>query len=241
MVLCELFDMMVAGDVKGGKNPRQPTEEQQEAFLYWTRRGEPITSEERDSILAGMPPGEPTSNAEWAAFWTDWRGAWREAASWARKGGWNDEADGIDAELRDLPTDPMDEGYHHAVRAAAERVTAVLNGIVPVPQPPAAVPDDSAWVRSCPTIWREHLKTNKGLDKFRTAHPDMFRNKGKRRLEIHLAKWTKYWDARDKAGFEALDGDLQSVADNPDVQHEALIGAVERMADLRAKKRAGKR
>ncbi|MGA2032942.1 MAG: hypothetical protein ABSG68_11835 [Thermoguttaceae bacterium] len=103
-----------------------------------------------------------------------------------------------------------------------------------------AVPDDSAWVRSSPSIWSEHFRNNKELTGFRADHADMFRNRSKNRLEIHAGKWAAYWAARAKAGFETLDGDLQSVADDPDVQDEALVEAMQRMAEVRARKQAKK-
>ena len=103
--------------------------------------------------------------------------------------------------------------------------------------PAAAVADESAWVPAA-TLWRDRFDTMKELAKFRENHPDMFRNPSRRRLNIHAGKWTAFWAARDKVGFEALDGNLQSVADDPDVQKETIAGAIRRMAAIRAKKRA---
>jgi hypothetical protein len=81
------------------------------------------------------------------------------------------------------------------------------------------------------------------MEKFRKGHPEMFRNPSPNRLEIHAGKWAAYWAARGKAGFDALDGDLESIADDPAVQDGALAGAIQRMAEARAekKKQAGKR
>lgn len=107
-------------------------------------------------------------------------------------------------------------------------------------RPPAATEaDESAWVPAA-TLWRDRFETMKELAKFRENHTNMFRNPSPRRLKIHAGKWTAFWAARDKAGFEALDGNLQSVADDPDVQEEAIAGAIQRVAAIRAKKQAGK-
>ena len=103
----------------------------------------------------------------------------------------------------------------------------------------AAAVDDSAWVPAT-TLWRDKLENNRQLTKFKADHPEMFRNPSKNRLEIHAAKWVAFWAARDKSGFDSLDGNLQSVADDRTVQEETLLGAAQRMAALRAKKKAGK-
>jgi hypothetical protein len=108
------------------------------------------------------------------------------------------------------------------------------------PPKPAAAADDSAWVLSSPSIWQIRLENNKALTEFRKQHGDMFRNPSRNRLEIHAAKWAAFWTARDKAGFETLDGNLQSVADDPAVQEETLAGIMQRAAAIRAKKKAGK-
>ena len=107
------------------------------------------------------------------------------------------------------------------------------------PAATATAADETAWVPAA-TLWRDRFETMKELAKFRENHPDMFRNPSPRRLKIHAGKWTAFWASRDKAGFEALDGNLQSVADDPDVQEEAIAGAMQRAAAIRAKKRAGK-
>lgn len=105
---------------------------------------------------------------------------------------------------------------------------------------PQAAPADSPWVPSSPAIWSSRLKSNKELSEFRKQHKYMFRNPSPRRLEIHAAKWAAYWAARDRAGFEALDGDPQSVADDPAVQDEVIAGAMQRMAESREEKRRQK-
>ena len=69
----------------------------------------------------------------------------------------------------------------------------------------------------------------------------MFRNPTKFKLLIHAARWDRYWADRERAGFEALDGDLPSVADDPSVGEDALAAALQRAAKLAAKKKAGKR
>jgi len=158
------------------------------------------------------------------------------------------QARGIYDELRRLPDEIVNwerfQDDQDETRDAAEQVKVILTAIRPDasggPMAKAVVPDDSAWVRSSPSIWKDHLKTNKRLSKFRTDHPDMFRNQGNRRLEIHMGKWAVYWTTRANAGFEALDGDLQSVADDPNVQDEALAGAIQRTAEIRAEKKSGK-
>ena len=111
------------------------------------------------------------------------------------------------------------------------------------PQPEADVPqtpeDDSAWVTAA-TLWHDRFTTIKEVHNFRADHPEMFRNPSPYKLQIHAAKWATYWASRQKAGFEALDDNSQSIADDPNVQDETLLGAAERIAELRAKKRAGK-
>jgi len=100
---------------------------------------------------------------------------------------------------------------------------------------------DTPWVPAH-TLWKDKFTTNKELAKFRKEHPRMFRNPSPRRLEIHAGLWALYWAARDKAGFEALDGDLPSLADDPDAQEVFLEGAAKRLKKLQAeKKQDGKR
>ena len=106
--------------------------------------------------------------------------------------------------------------------------------------PPDGSPaDPSPWVPAA-TLWRDRFDTIRKVARFRAEHADMFRNPSPRRLEIHAAKWVAYWAGRNKVGFASLDGQLPSVADDPDVQDEALAKAMERAAAIRAKKKAGK-
>jgi hypothetical protein len=118
-------------------------------------------------------------------------------------------------------------------------IAAAAAALDVMPVPATAVDDDSPWVQAH-TLWPAHFTTIKEVAKFRTQHPKMFRNPSRNRLEIHAAKWAAFWAARDKDGFDAMDGNLRSIADNHDVQDEALSRAMQRMAEARAKKQAGK-
>ena len=47
-------------------------------------------------------------------------------------------------------------------------------------------PDESAWVRSSPSIWGQRFQTNKELTKFREdGHSEMFRNRGRQLIHPH--------------------------------------------------------
>ncbi len=107
------------------------------------------------------------------------------------------------------------------------------------PLPAEVVNDSGAWVTAA-TLWREKFGSRKEMEKFRSKHPEMFRNPSPNRLEIHSGKWTRYWADRDKAGFNSLDGELPSVADDPRVQDQALLEAAARAKRLREKKRREK-
>ena len=97
----------------------------------------------------------------------------------------------------------------------------------------------SSWVPAN-QLWTAKFSSNRELTKFRRQHPEMFRNPSTFKLEIHAGLWARYWAEREKAGFEALEGHLPSVADDPAVQEDALAAAAQRAAQLRAKKKAGK-
>ena len=89
------------------------------------------------------------------------------------------------------------------------------------------VDDLSSWVPAN-TLWQEKFSKYKDLTRFRQQHPEMFRNPSEFKLEIHAGLWARHWASRDKAGFEALNGELPSVADDPAVQRDALAAAAQR-------------
>ncbi|MGI6415053.1 MAG: hypothetical protein ACOX1P_05230 [Thermoguttaceae bacterium] len=98
---------------------------------------------------------------------------------------------------------------------------------------------ESPWVPAF-QLWKAQFRTMKEVDRFREKHPEMFRNPSRYRLEIHARRWLTYWSERNNAGFESLDGDMPSIADDPTVQQETLKDAARRMGELRAKKRSKK-
>lgn len=98
---------------------------------------------------------------------------------------------------------------------------------------------DGPWVPAG-TLWHDKFSTNRELTRFREQHPEMFHNPSTYKLEIHAARWAKYWAEHDKAGFDSLDGDAPSVADDPDIQSDAIAEALQRAAALRQKKQTGK-
>lgn len=99
--------------------------------------------------------------------------------------------------------------------------------------------DPSSWVTAS-TLWKERFTTIKEVTKFREKHPDMFRNPSKFKLDIHAGLWSRHWADRDKTSFETLNGELPSVADDPDIQDDALAAAAKRMAAIRQKNQSGK-
>jgi hypothetical protein len=98
--------------------------------------------------------------------------------------------------------------------------------------------NSSAWVPAN-TLWPDRFTTHKQLSKFRAAHPEMFRNPSRNRLEIHAAHWTRYWAQRSNAAFDTLGDEVPSLADDPDAPEEFLAMARQRMGKLREKKQAG--
>lgn len=108
------------------------------------------------------------------------------------------------------------------------------------PDDPPKQQDDSAWVPAA-TLWPGRFEKYKELGKFRKRHPEMFRNPSDYKLEIHSGLWTRYWDTQDKAGFDALDNEPASIADDPEVSEEFLAEAAQRMVTIRSQKQLGKR
>ena len=112
--------------------------------------------------------------APWNEVCQGWPADACKAAAVLRELGQTEKADGIDRELqqasrRDSGLEPLEE-YGNVTKKAARQVREILEAIIrDAPGGPQAAPDDSAWVRSSPTIWRERLKTNKGLEKFRDS------------------------------------------------------------------------
>ena len=168
---------------------------------------------------------------------------WRDAAWSIVSNGENDSLDGCWWLLHT-------ENLCHAlvVPTAAQPIRQAADALVKwceaqsVDAPPkdqGGADDPSSWVPAN-QLWTEKFSSNKELTKFRRQHPEMFRNPSKFKLKIHAGLWARYWADRDKAGFKALDGDLPSVADDPNVQEDALAAATQRMASLRAKKKARK-
>ena len=105
-----------------------------------------------------------------------------------------------------------------------------------------APPPDSPWVPAI-NLWLFRFKSRKGrasLNHFREQHPEMFRNPSRYKLEIHAPLWTTHWAEKDAAAFDSLDGDPESIADDPDNQAEFLQGAADVVGKLRAEKKAGK-
>ena len=96
---------------------------------------------------------------------------------------------------------------------------------------------DSAWVKAN-TLWRDRFTNIREVNRFREGHPGMFRNPSKFKLEIHAGLWAAYWAEHDKACSESLDGEPNSIADDPNAQSEFIAGAIERLNPIRAKKKA---
>ena len=166
--LFELHDLMVADktppEVKG-RGKHRPTKTQYMALLYGTklrrrkrpdepldeRRGKPLTDEEREAILADWDPGEPLTDAGWAALQFALRGGWqessRQAAVWLRNAGQTVEADGIDAALSRLADEPREAtglaGYREAMHTAAGHVRTILTTCLEE-RPPAGKPPEAA-------------------------------------------------------------------------------------------------
>jgi hypothetical protein len=143
---------------------------------------------------------------------------------------------------------PVSWEKHSEQLREALRLYLSARGYPVVSSPPAAKTeqdkgnggdDSTSWVPAN-QLWTEKFTSNKELTKFRQQHPEMFRNPSRYKLEIHAGLWARYWADHDKAGFEALDGNLPSVADDPTVQEDALEAAMQRAARVRAKKEAGK-
>ena len=93
-------------------------------------------------------------------------------------------------------------------------------------------------------LWREKFSDYAKAKRFLAAHPEIrTRKPSVQRLEIHAADWAKFWAEQDRNSFDNLAGDSErpSIADDPDMEKNFLAGADERLAAVRAKKRAGKK
>ena len=100
---------------------------------------------------------------------------------------------------------------------------------------------DSAWVTAA-ILWPEKFQGRKGpngLDRFREKHPEMFRNPTRYKLEIHAGRWVTYWHELEQKASDSLGEPPESIADDPEAQTEFLEGAADRIAKLRAEKKAG--
>jgi len=145
-----------------------------------------------------------------------------------------------------LPILPDDAPGHVVIGAALAYLDEFLRLYDPAGAPPqAAVPGEpgdnvSPWVLSSRSLWGEKLSSNKKLAEFQRDHPEMFRRRGKFKLEIHMGQWAQYWVRQERTASRALDGNLPSVADDPTIGENALAAAMQRAAQIRAKKKAGK-
>jgi hypothetical protein len=99
----------------------------------------------------------------------------------------------------------------------------------------AVPPDDSPWVAAI-TLWPSRFLKYRGLSKFRVEHAEMFDNPSPNILKIHSAKWANYWAEVDRRAFDATGDSRASIADDPNVVDELLLGAAARTAEIRKKK-----
>ena len=114
----------------------------------------------------------------------------------------------------------------------ADAVAAEADATTTWPELPEA---RSPWVQAI-TLRTERFDTIKKLKKFQQQHPEMFRNRGRFRLEIDAAQWAIYWKRQDEAAF-MRDGEPPSLFDDPAAQDEAFAGTKRRHKQIHERKR----